>query len=339
MNFMSAGVSTSKEKFQERYKAYKDVIESKLAEVCNKTEPASLYEPMRYILDGGGKRIRPMLLVLSCEAAGGSGNDALDAAAAVEILHNFTLVHDDIMDNADTRRGRETIHKKWNRDTAILAGDGLLGFAYRLLLKTKSARIQDAAKAFTEAIIEVCEGQSWDKEFETRQSVSISEYIMMIDKKTSELLKCCAEIGALIGGGTDGEIEALKEYALNTGLAFQIQDDLLDIIADEKKFGKKIGGDLREGKKTYLLLKALETATDKADRILLNSVIENKGVKNDGDIIRIKNVYEKYGVLKHASGMVEEYTYKANAALERIKDSEAKEMLKWFSDMLLTRTT
>lgn len=336
---MSAGVSTSKEKFQERYKAYKNIIESKLADVCGKTEPVSLYEPMRYILDGGGKRIRPMLLVLCCEAAGGSGNDALDAAAAVEILHNFTLVHDDIMDNADTRRGRETIHKKWNRDTAILAGDGLLGFAYRLLLKTKSSRIQDAAKAFTEAIIEVCEGQTWDKEFETRKSVSIDEYIMMIDKKTSELLKCCAEIGALIGGGADKEIEALKEYALNTGLAFQIQDDLLDITADEKKFGKKTGGDLREGKKTYLLLKALETASDAADRALLNSVIENKGVKSDDDIVRIKSVYEKYGVLEHASGKVEEYTNKANASLERIKDSEAKDMLRWFSDMLLTRTT
>ena len=329
----------SKQKFTEKYNAYKDVIEKKLAAVCDKPAPVNLYEPMRYILDGGGKRIRPMLLVLCCEAAGGDGNAALDAAAAIEILHNFTLVHDDIMDNADTRRGRVTIHKKWDRDTAILAGDGLIGFAYRMLLLTKSPRIQEVAKSFTEAIIEVCEGQSWDKEFETRKSVSIDEYITMIDKKTSELLKCCAEIGGLIGGGNDDEIKALKEYALNTGLAFQIQDDLLDIIADEKKFGKKIGGDLREGKKTYLLLKALETAADADDRNLLNGVIENKGVKSEEDIVKIKAVYEKYGVLDDASAKVEEYTNKANESLKRIKDSEAKEMLGWFSEMLLTRTT
>lgn len=329
----------SKSNFTEKYNAYKEIIEKKLAAVCRKPEPVNLYEPMRYILDGGGKRIRPMLLVLCCEAVGGDGNTALDAAAAIEILHNFTLVHDDIMDNADTRRGRETIHRKWDRDTAILAGDGLIGFAYRLMLMTKSDRIQDVAKSFTEAIIEVCEGQSWDKEFETRKSVSIGEYIMMIDKKTSELLKCCAEIGALIGGGADEEIDALKEYALNTGLAFQIQDDLLDITADEKKFGKKIGGDLREGKKTFLLLKALESASDAEDRKLLNGVIENKGVKKDSDIAKIKAVYEKYGVLDDASRMVEEYTSKANESLKRIKDSDAKEMLGWFSEMLLTRKT
>ncbi|MCE1164480.1 MAG: polyprenyl synthetase family protein, partial [Bacteroidetes bacterium] len=163
--------------------------------------------------------------------------------------------------------------------------------------------------------------------------------ITMIDKKTSELLKCCAEIGALIGGGSDEEINALKEYALNTGLAFQIQDDLLDVVADEKKFGKKIGGDLREGKKTYLLLKALESATDAGDSDLLNSVIENKGVKDESDIAKIKAVYEKYGVLDDASKKVEEFTARANESLKRIKDSEAKEMLGWFSEMLLKRTT
>ncbi|MDD5362143.1 MAG: polyprenyl synthetase family protein [Ignavibacteria bacterium] len=329
----------SKESFKEKYGVYKDIIEDKLVTITGKVSPESLYEPMRYILDGSGKRIRPMLLILCCEAVGGKADDALDAAAAIEILHNFTLVHDDIMDNADTRRGRETIHKKWDRDTAILAGDGLLGFAYRSLLKTKSARIQEAAMAFTEAIIEVCEGQSYDKEFETRKEVSLDEYILMIDKKTSELLKCCAEIGALIGNGTDNEINALKNYALNTGLAFQIQDDLLDITADEKKFGKKIGGDLREGKKTFLLLKALESAADKDDAELLKSVIRNKGVKSEADVLRIKDVYVKYGVLEHAAKTVEMYTMKANECLNAVKDSKARDMLRWFSEMLLTRKT
>lgn len=325
--------------FEERYEFYKILIEDKLVSFTPKVAPVGIYEPIKYILDGGGKRIRPMLLLLCCEAVGGKVEYALDAAAAIEILHNFTLVHDDIMDNADTRRGRTTIHKKWDSNTAILAGDGLLGYAYKSLLKTKSDRIQEIAKSFTEAIIEVCEGQSYDKEFELRKRVRIDEYIMMIDKKTSELLKCCAEIGALIGNASNEQINALKYYALNTGLAFQIQDDLLDITADEKKFGKKTGGDLFEGKKTYLLLKALETATEIEDKELLHYVIENKGVKNSDEVLKVKAVYEKYGVIESAVKKVEEYTSMANDHLTLIEDSEAKEMLKWFSDMLLNRTS
>ncbi|MFA5011749.1 MAG: polyprenyl synthetase family protein [Ignavibacteria bacterium] len=325
--------------FKERYDFYKNLIECKLVTFTPNVAPIGIYEPMKYILDGGGKRIRPMLLIICCEAVGGVAEDALDAATAIEILHNFTLVHDDIMDNADTRRGRETIHKKWDSNTAILAGDGLLGYAYKSLLKTKSDRIQEIAKSFTKAIIEVCEGQSYDKEFELRKKVKIDDYIMMIDKKTSGLLKCCAEIGALIGNASNKEIEALKYYALYTGLAFQIQDDLLDIVADEKKFGKKIGGDLYEGKKTYLLLKALESAVDNGDKQLLHYVIENKGVKNSEDVMRIKDVYHKYGVLESAANKVEEYTTMANEQLEHIIESDAKNMLKWFSDMLLKRTS
>ena len=325
--------------YKERYGFYKNLIEDKLLTFTTKVSPTGIYEPMKYILDGGGKRIRPMLLILCCEAVGGKADDALNAATAIEILHNFTLVHDDIMDNADTRRGRETIHKKWDRDTAILAGDGLIGYAYKSLLLTKSDRIQDVAKSFTEAIIEVCEGQSYDKEFELRKKVKIDEYIMMIDKKTSELLKCCAEIGALIGNASQEEIDALKLYALYTGLAFQIQDDLLDITADEKKFGKKTGGDLYEGKKTYLLLKAIEVANDIEDKEFLHYITESKGVKNDAEVQKAKGIYEKYGVMDSAAKKVEEYTMMANEELNHIKESDAKLMLKWFSDMLLNRTT
>ena len=325
--------------YKERYEFYKNLIEDKLLTFTTKVSPVGIYEPMKYILDGGGKRIRPMLLILCCEAVGGKADDALNAATAIEILHNFTLVHDDIMDNADTRRGRETIHKKWDRDTAILAGDGLIGYAYKSLLLTKSDRIQDVAKSFTEAIIEVCEGQSYDKEFELRKKVKIDEYIMMIDKKTSELLKCCAEIGALIGNASEEEVDALKLYALYTGLAFQIQDDLLDITADEKKFGKRTGGDLYEGKKTYLLLKAIEVATEVEDKEFLHYITESKGVKNDAEVQKAKGIYEKYGVMESAAKKVEEYTMMANEELNHIKESDAKLMLKWFSDMLLNRTT
>jgi len=324
--------------YYEQYINYKTQIDERLFSFIDKEKPKSLYEPLKYILSGGGKRIRPMILILSCEAFGGKFDDALDAAIAIEILHNFTLVHDDIMDKADTRRGRYTIHKKWDVDIAILAGDELVGLAYKSLLKTKSDRIGDIANAFTEGIIEVCEGQSFDKEFELRKDVKLSEYIMMIGKKTSKLLETCAVIGTLIGNGTEEHLSTMRMFAENIGLAFQIQDDLLDIIADEKKFGKKIGGDLREGKKTFLLLKALEVVKDGNNREKLDSVIINKGVKTEEDIKDIKKIYEDYGIINFAQKEVESYTQKANEYLERIKESDAKEMLRWFSQMLLSRS-
>lgn len=323
--------------YEKRYSKYKDLVNSKLEDFISKKQPGGIYNPLKYILSGGGKRIRPVLLILCCEAAEGKPKDALNAAIAVETLHNFTLIHDDIMDNADTRRGKETIHKKWDRDTAILAGDALLGLAYDSLLKTKSQRIGEIAKTFTEGIIEVCEGQSYDKEFETKKNVSLPEYIMMINKKTSQLLVCCAKIGVLIGNGKTSTLKVLENYALNLGLAFQIQDDLLDIFADEKTFGKKIGGDIREGKKTYLLLKGLETVKEKKDKTLLESVITNKGLKKESDIIAIKNIYEKYGIIKSAKTEIDKYTKKADIFLRKIKNNKSRLMLEWFSYMLLNR--
>jgi len=323
--------------YEKRYSKYKDLVNAKLDSFISKKYPCGIYNPLRYILSGGGKRIRPVLLMLCCEAVGGKIEDALDAALAMETLHNFTLIHDDIMDNADTRRGRETIHKKWNRDTAILTGDALLGLAYESLLKTKSPDIAEIARVFTNGIIEVCEGQSYDKEFETKKNVSLDEYIMMINKKTSQLLVCCAKIGVLIGNGKKPLLKALENYALNLGLAFQIQDDLLDIFADEKKFGKKIGGDIREGKKTYLLLKGLETVKDKNENSLLEFVITNKGLKKESEILAIKNVYEKYGIINSAKEEIEKYTKKADIYLQKIKNKNSRSMLSWFSYMLLNR--
>lgn len=324
--------------YYEQYISYKTQIDERLFSFIDKEQPKSLYEPLKYVLSGGGKRIRPMILILSCEAFEGKFEDAVDAAIAIEILHNFTLVHDDIMDNADTRRGRDTIHKKWDVDVAILAGDELVGLAYKSLLRTKTNRISDIANAFTEGIIEVCEGQSFDKEFELRKDVKLEEYIMMIGKKTSKLLETCAVIGTLIGNGTEEHLETMRKFAENIGLAFQIQDDLLDITADEKKFGKKIGGDLREGKKTFLLLKALEVVKESGDRKKLESVIANKGIKSESEIIEIKKIYGNNGVIESAQREVEQYTRLAQDYLDRIKDSEAKEMLRWFSQLLLGRS-
>lgn len=324
-------------KYEHKYSDYKDIINKKLDNFIEKKNPSGIYEPLKYILSGGGKRVRPVLLILSAEAAGASFRKALNAALAIELLHNFTLIHDDIMDNADTRRGKMTIHKKWDLDTAILSGDALLGMAYESLLKTKSANIGEIAKIFTNGTIEVCEGQSYDKEFELKEKVSIDEYIMMINKKTSQLLISCVKIGVMIGSGKKRLLEDMENYALNIGLAFQIQDDMLDLFADEKKFGKKIGGDIREGKKTYLLLKGLETVKDAKEKALLESVIKNKGLKKESDILKIKDIYEKYGIIESTQKEIEKYTKQANECLWKIKNKKSREMLMWFSYMLLKR--
>ncbi|MCB0724196.1 MAG: polyprenyl synthetase family protein [Ignavibacteriae bacterium] len=326
------------DKYYDRYLSYKTRIDGNLFSFIEKKSPAGLYDPMNYVLNGGGKRIRPMITILSCEAFGGSFEDSIDAAAAVEILHNFTLVHDDIMDSADTRRGNETVYKKWDVNTAILAGDGLLGLAYRSLLRTNSARISEIAKVFTESMIEVCEGQSFDTEFEDRNNVTHEEYLMMIGMKTSRLLEACAVIGVLIADGSDDDIALMKNYAENIGLAFQIQDDLLDITADEKEFGKMIGGDIKAGKKTYLLIKALEEAADEQDIALLQKVTSKSSSISDEEIHKVKEIYTRLGIIDESTNQVKSYTEEADSYLEKLPSSEAKEMLKWFSGMLLGRS-
>ena len=324
-----------------RYLSYKTRIDDKLFTFIEKNSPTGLYDPMKYVLAGSGKRIRPMMVIFSCEAFGGKMDSAIDAAVAVEILHNFTLVHDDIMDNADTRRGEPTVHNKWDVSTAILAGDGLLGLSYRSLLKTNSPRIADIAKVFTEGMIDVCEGQSYDKEFEIRNDVSIDEYLMMIGMKTSRLLETCAVIGSHIAEATPEQAEAMKNYAENLGLAFQIQDDLLDIIADEKEFGKKIGGDIKEGKKTYLLLKALDLVEKDSERHLLNKVIlpGRTDPITDEEIKQVKSIYEGLGIIEDARKLVESYTQKADSYLGAVAGENERQTLKWFSGMLLDRSS
>lgn len=321
------------------YKVYKKRIDEILSASVQKQNPVTLYNPLKYLLSTGGKRIRPMLVLISCEAVGGKMEDALYASVAMELLHNFTLVHDDIMDNADTRRGRETIHKKWNENVAILSGDHLIGMAYMELLKTKSGKLDEIVKAFTDGILEVCEGQSFDKEFELRKDVSIDEYIMMISKKTAKMLETSAVVGALIGNGSDEQVSNIRNYASNIGLAFQILDDLLDISSTEEELGKKIGGDLVEGKKTFLLLKALELVNEKNDLRLIEDIIINNGLENNEvKITEIKNIYQKYGIFDFAKKEIEKYTNEADKYLNTFPDGERKERLKWFSNMLMSRS-
>lgn len=323
----------------EVYNEYKKKIDEALSEVIQRESPVTLYEPLRYLLSGGGKRIRPMMLIFSCEASGGKFEDCLNAAVAIELLHNFTLVHDDIMDNADSRRGRQTIHKKWNENVAILCGDQLIGLAYEYLLKSDFIQIQQIARAFTEGIIEVCEGQSFDKEFEERNDVTVKDYLNMIGKKTAKMLETSAVIGGLIGNGDDKRIEVLKNFAFNTGMAFQILDDYLDITAEESAFGKKIGGDIIEGKRTYMLLKAREYATDKNDTEVLEKVLnkDNGSLRGDKLISDVKKIYEKYGVTISAKKEIENYTLKAEEYLHSLNNELSKSKLKWLSQMLMGR--
>lgn len=322
--------------YRGRYDRHKALVEEHLVRLVKETVPRSLYQPLKYVLAGGGKRIRPVLLLLSCEAVGGDARHALHAGLAIEILHNFTLVHDDIMDHASSRRGRKTVHTKWDANVAILVGDELLALAYRALLKTKSPNIQRIAKTFTDGVVEVCEGQAYDKEFETRSAVTVNDYLLMIEKKTAKMVSVAAEIGALIGNASPGGIRALRQYGYHVGLAFQIQDDLLDIMGNEEELGKKIGGDLVEGKKTILFLEALRTATG-SDKKLLKDLVANKGCLPER-ISEYREIYIETGAAASAQRRIEHEINRSKQELHRLPSTRAQAVLEWFADMLLHRT-
>ncbi len=328
--------------FHSEYLRYKTLIDHRLRGLAEEGDrkPKSLLVPLRYVLSGGGKRIRPILLLLAYGAVSrkrattGKFDGAIDAALAIEALHNFTLVHDDIMDNAPSRRGRATVHSKWDENTAILVGDELVALAYRSLLKTKSPRLREILQVFTDGLVEVCEGQGFDKEFESRSDVTLKEYLKMIEKKTGQMVAVTLEIGALLGNGTRAEINALRRYGYHLGRAFQIQDDLLDVTGD-KQFGKKIGGDIVEGKKTFLLLEALKAAK-REDRQVLKRVMDGRGVRR-GAVDSVKRIYEKYGAVESARREVRSHVVYAKRALRHLRLSRTKEMLDWLAEMLQER--
>lgn len=322
--------------FQRRYTTYKKLVDSYLHNFVRNAHPRSLYQPIRYVLSGGGKRIRSVLVLLSCEAVGGSRDNALHASAAMEFLHNFTLVHDDIMDNSASRRGRATVHTKWDANVAILVGDELLALAFRALLKTPTSRLQAITTVFTEGVVEVCEGQAYDKDFETQARVSLNDYLLMIRKKTGKLVAVSTELGALVGGASEQQILSLRRYGEHVGRAFQIQDDMLDIIADEKDFGKPIGSDVQEGKRTFLFLEALRKARG-GDRRLLQSVANNGRVSRR-KIKEFRRIYHETGAIDSAKTWVAHDLAEARRELDRLQLSDAREMLYWFTDMLLHRT-
>ncbi len=324
------------EEFSNIYNLETNKIEKLLSKLLNNRKPKSLYEPCEYLLSGGGKRLRPFLVLISSRATGGKFKDVYNAALGIEVLHNFTLAHDDIMDNSDLRRGRLTLHKKYDINTAILAGDNLIAIAYESLLKDCKSNVKKIVQTFTQGIIEVCEGQSLDKEFESRNDVSISEYKKMIYKKTAALAEMSCKIGSLIVNANKKYVNAVSQYGKNLGIAFQIQDDLLDIIAEEEKFGKKIGSDLIEGKKTFLFLNAIKKAVNESDIQLLNKVIENKGIKpNEVSIYR--KLYFDLGVIDLTKKEIEKYTKLALKSLEILPNNDGKQLMIHLANSLINR--
>lgn len=328
-------MGNGEKKFILLYEKEKGKIDDLLKNAFKGRKPLTLYNPGAYILNSKGKRLRPLLVLLSSRAVGGNFDKVYNAALAVEMLHNFTLVHDDIIDNAEKRRGRMTLHKKYDMNTAILTGDILLAVAYEFLLKDCNGNAKSVMHSFTKGLMEVCEGQSMDTDFESKNKVSINEYILMIKKKTAAMAEMCCKIGAILGGGSKREVEALANYGLNLGIAFQIQDDLLDIIADENIFGKSIGGDLVEGKKTYLFIRALEKSTGD-DRKRMQNVILKNGVRWN-QVKLYKELYVRLGVLEDAKNKIKYYSDKALNSLADIKETD-REIFFWLTDQLIKRT-
>ena len=298
-------------------------------------EPQGLYEPIAYTLASGGKRLRPTLAMTAAEIFGGKEEDVLPAALALEVFHNFTLLHDDVMDRALVRRGRETVHVKWNDNTAILSGDQMLIEAYKLLEGVPADKLGKVLCWFNEMATGICEGQQYDVDFEHASQVSLSDYLMMIEKKTAVLLANALRTGGYIAGADEAEQEALYEYGRHIGLAFQIQDDLLDVYGDPKTFGKAIGGDICCNKKTYLLLTALETAPAEDKAELLEWLLVSD--RDQEKIAAVTALYTRLGVREACEVEMEQHTAEALLQLDSLPQNKATDALRVLAEKLVTR--
>lgn len=316
---------------------YQEFISEYLQSQYEVKEPKNLYEPIHYILELGGKRIRPVLTLMTAEVFDADYKKALPAALAVEVFHNFSLIHDDIMDDAPLRRGNETVHEKWDINTGILSGDAMLILAYQYFEKYESVVFKKLAKLFSKTALEVCEGQQWDVDFENREDVTIPEYLKMIQYKTAVLVAAAMKMGAIIAETTDENANLIYDFGLNLGLAFQLQDDYLDAFGDPKTFGKQVGGDIIENKKTFLYLKAIEFASPEEKKQLthLFSIHPND---NSEKINSVKEIFNDTGASQATQKAIQEFTLKAFETLRKINiDSDKKEILQSFGENLMGR--
>ncbi len=281
-------------------------IEEKILALNFPPQPANLYEPITYALSNGGKRIRPLLTLTSCSIFDHDPADAVNVAMAIEVFHNFTLLHDDILDNAPIRRGKPSVFKKWNQNIAILSGDAMLITAYSIISAYKGHQLQKLLTLFNKTAIEICEGQQYDMDFETAETVTEAEYLEMIRLKTSVLLGCCLKSGAIVANAPENDAEQLYFFGIALGMAFQLQDDLLDTFGDENTFGKKIGGDILAAKKTILLIQAIESLSG-SDRDTLTACFGNPQLQPDEKIRLVKALYQKSGCEEKTKQKIQGY--------------------------------
>lgn len=316
---------------------YQELINQYFNELSVVKEPKNLYEPINYILHLGGKRMRPILTLMATDVFNGDCKKALAAATAVEVFHNFSLVHDDIMDDAPLRRGNETVHEKWNINTGILSGDAMLILAYQHFEEYQPHIFRDLARLFSKTALEVCEGQQYDVDFETRDDVTIAEYLKMIEYKTAVLVGAAMKMGAIVAETSEENANLIYDFGLNLGIAFQLQDDYLDAFGNPETFGKQVGGDIIENKKTYLYLKAIEfSKADEKEQLLHLFSIQPKD--SSDKINSVKEIFIKSGSSNATQKAIEDYTLKAFETLEKMNISlDKKEMLQTFGKNLMSR--
>ncbi|MGW1454067.1 polyprenyl synthetase family protein [Salegentibacter agarivorans] len=316
---------------------YREAFQEYLDLKMQVRKPENLYEPMKYILGLGGKRLRPVLVLMATDIFETDYRKALDAALAIEVFHNFSLVHDDIMDDAPLRRGQETVHERWDINTGILSGDAMLINAYQLFENYEGETFKELARLFTKTAIQVCEGQQYDIDFETRDDVAIEDYIRMIEFKTAVLVGASLQMGAIVAGTSTQCKEAVYEFGRLLGIAFQLQDDYLDAFGDPETFGKQPGGDIIENKKTFLYLKALETS-GASEAQQLEHLYTINPVETSGKIEAVKNLFESSGAAELTRQEIEKYTNKAFDVLDKIEIAEEKKIpLRQFGEMLMNR--
>lgn len=300
-------------------------------------EPTNLYEPVHYILHLGGKRLRPVMVLMAAELFGASFKKALDAALAIEVFHNFSLIHDDIMDAAPLRRGAATVHEKWDLNTGILSGDVMLINAYELLESYNAETYKKLSRLFSKTAREVCEGQQYDIDFESREDVEIEEYLRMIEYKTAVLLGAALQMGAIIAGASEESGRQIYQFGRLLGIAFQLQDDYLDCFGDPETFGKQIGGDILENKKTFLYITALEKA-ERSQALQLEHLYSLNPADGQAKIDAVKGIFEQSGAARLAREEIKKYTNQAFEVLEQIPLSEEKkELLQKFGSSLMVR--
>ncbi len=316
---------------------FKNWIEEEIRNREYGNQPTSLYDPIHYLMALGGKRLRPLLVLLAYSLFRKNVKSIVKYAVAVEAFHNFTLMHDDIMDNAPLRRGKIAVHKKWNVNTAILSGDVMLVKVYNMFLSLPPATLQNVMKSFNACAAEVCEGQQWDMEFEKIDSVAEQQYVNMVRQKTAVLLGFSLELGAMLAGAPKSDCRALREFGISIGIGFQLKDDLLDAFADPKKFGKQVGGDIISNKKTYLLIKALELSNPSQRKKLEHWITAKKFIKKE-KVAAVKDIYNQLNIEAIATKKMEDYFEKGFKSLSRVKaTARGADMLKRFSEELILR--